>query len=360
MWRDWVVTAALVVTALVEGALRDDVPWRVLSTVMAVGLAVAVLWRRTHPLAVVVIAFGSAIVVQVAALLAGAGPVGLYTAALVLLLPYALFRWGAGSEMIPGLGLMLVAAVLGTAADFNGLGEAVAGFLVLLFPAALGASVRYRDYARRREIEQVTLHERGQLARELHDVVAHHVSAIAVRAQAGQLLAATDPQAAVDALRVVETEASRALAEMRAMVGVLRAGLPGDLAPQPAVDDIARMRRDRPAPRITVELGPGLEQLPPAVGSALYRIAQESVTNAVRHGQGASQVDVLVRREAENVRVTVRDDGALAPGAWGASGYGLVGMSERAALLGGAFRAGPQPDGGWLVDAVIPADGRRR
>ena len=96
--------------------------------------------------------------------------------------------------------------------------------MVLLFPAVLGAAVRYRTNFRHRSLEQVRLRERERLARELHDTVAHHVSAIAVRAQAGQVVATTRPAAAVEALRVIEAEASRTLAEMRAMVGVLRDG----------------------------------------------------------------------------------------------------------------------------------------
>jgi signal transduction histidine kinase len=360
VWWDWLLTGGLAVTAVLEALLRADVPWRGASLALALGHAVLLLWRRTHPLLVVLLAFGAATVLTVPAAVVGAGPVGLNSSAVLLLLPYSLFRWGAGREMVIGQAVILVAAVTGIAADWTGPGEAAAALVALLFPAALGASVRYRDRAFRREVEQVTLRERGQLARELHDVVAHHVSAIAVRAQAGQLLAATEPDAAVEALRVVEGEASRALAEMRAMVGVLREGLPAELAPQSGLTDIRRLGREEPAPRITVEIGPHLDDLTQPVASALFRIAQESVTNAVRHARDASRVDVDVRKEASGVRIRVRDDGAGAPEGWGTSGYGLVGMNERATLLGGVLRAGPQPDGGWLVDATLPADGRPR
>ncbi len=88
----------------------------------------------------------------------------------------------------------------------------------------------------------------------------------------------------------------------------------------------------------------------------MFRIAQESVTNALRHARGATRVIVRVTDEDGSIRIQVRDDGAGEPAGWG-TGYGLVGMNERAVLLGGRLTAGPQPDGGWLVDAVLPRGG---
>lgn len=361
VWRDWVLVGALVVTALLEGALREDVPWRPLAVVHAVALAALVPWRRTHPLGVVVLAFGSGLGLTVAAWTAGVDEsVGLHTAALVLLFPYALLRWGSGREAVAGVALMVVAAALAIAREYNGVGEAIAAPLVLLFPAVLGLEVRTLVQARRRELEQLRLEERGQLARELHDTVAHHVSAIAVRAQAGRVLAASDPAAAVDALGVIEDEASRTLAEMRAMVGVLRDGRTAELGPQQGVADIARLVRSEPAPRIDVRLPDDLGDLPPPVESALFRIAQESVTNALRHARGATVVEVRLSNDSEGVRIRVSDDGAPVSSARGAPGYGLIGMNERAVLLGGALTAGPQPTGGWVVDAVLPRNGVHR
>src|SRR5262245_2689467 len=189
VWRDWVLVAALVPTAVLEGLLRQDVVWRPVAIALAVGLVFTLLFRRTHPLAAVAVAFGALIVVEVAAFLGGAGPVGLYTNAYVLLLPYALFRWGSGREATIGLAVILIAYVLGVVEDYTGAADAVAGFVFGLFPAVLGAAVRYQATSRFRELEQVKLREREQLARELHDTVAHHVSGIAIRAQAGRLLA---------------------------------------------------------------------------------------------------------------------------------------------------------------------------
>jgi signal transduction histidine kinase len=359
VWRDWVLVGGLVPTAVLEGVLRDDVAWRPVVTLLTVALAVALLWRRTHPLGVVVLGFGQALGLTVAAWALGVdGEVGLNTMVLVVLLPYSLLRWGSGREVVAGYALVLTAAVLGIARQYTGVGDAVAASLVLLLPALLGVSVRWRTHARRRELEQLKLEERGQLARELHDIVAHHVSAIAVRAQAGRVVAASDPAAAVDALGVIEDEASRALAEMRAVVGVLRDGRAADLAPQRGVADIAGLGRAEPSPRIDVEVPADLGDLTPPIQSALFRIAQESVTNAVRHARGATLVEVRLTEEDDRVRIRVRDDGGPATAGRG-MGYGLIGMSERAALLGGVLEAGPQPSGGWVVDAVLPRNGAR-
>ncbi|MFN7152038.1 MAG: sensor histidine kinase [Microthrixaceae bacterium] len=354
VWWDWVLVAVFVVTAILESVLREEVPWRPLVLLHAVTMAVVVPWRRTHPLLVVVLGFGSGALLGAADLAFDAdGYVGLNTAALVLIFPYALLRWGSGREVVIGLAVMLVAGSAGIAADYNGVGEAVAGGLALLFPAVLGLAVRWQAHARRRELEQLKLEERGQLARELHDTVAHHVTAIVVRAQAGRVLAASDPAAAVEALGVIEDEASHTLMEMRAMVGVLRDGRPADLVPHRGVVDIVGLGRVEPVPRIDVEVPADLGDLPPVTGSALFRIAQESVTNSLRHARGATRVEVRLSNDDDRVRIMVRDDGAPVPALRG-TGYGLIGMNERAALLGGELEAGAHPSGGWVVDAVLP------
>ncbi len=216
--------------------------------------------------------------------------------------------------------------------------------------------MRYRANSRLREEDQVKLLEREQIARELHDTVAHHVSAIAVQAQAGRALAATQPEAAEGILEVIEEEASRALAEMRIMVGALRRGEGPDLAPQRGVADIERLAHsagDRP--RVDVELSGDLDDLGPSVGAAMYRLAQESITNALRHARHATRIEVCVAGDEDCVRLTVRDDGD--PSLLGAAsswGFGLVGMAERVKLLGGTFEAGPSPGRGWAITAMLP------
>jgi signal transduction histidine kinase len=356
------VVAVLVSTAVLEGILRADAAWRPVALVLAVALVFPLLWRRTHPLAVVTVIFGAVIVLNLATLIDGpATSVGLYTMIYVLLVPYALLRWGSGREVMIGLSIIVVAGVLGIASDFNGFGEAAAGFVFLMFPAVLGGLVRFWTTSRTREIDQARLREREQLARELHDTVAHHVSAMVIRAQAGRVVAPSDPGAALDALRVIEDEGSRTLAEMRIMVGALRDREDADLAPQYTVADIERLAGSLDdEPRVQVRLTGDLDALSPAVGAATFRIAQESVTNALRHARNATRIDVQVVGGDHAVRLTVRDDGERVHASSIAPGYGVVGMTERAALLGGTLAAGPRPDRGWVVDALLPRAGPGR
>ncbi len=361
VWRDWVLVGVLVPAAVLESLFRDDVTGRPAALVITVAVITGLLWRRTHPLPVVAGAFGVMGASAMASLLGAGESVVLYSAAAVMLLPYALLRWASGREAVIGLAIIVVVGAVCIAADFTGVVDAVGGMVVLLFPAVLGASVRYATGSRLRELDQVRLREREELARGLHDTVAHHVSAIAIQAQAGRALAASRPAAAVEALEVIEEAASRTLTEMRSMVGALRRpGEAPDLLPQRGLADIERLALlTGDGPRVDVELSGDLDDLRPAVEAAVYRLAQESITNAVRHARTATRIAVSVTGENGCVRVTVRDDGAAVAfgGAGSAQGYGLVGMTERAALLGGALEAGPDPAGGWAVRAVLPRNG---
>jgi signal transduction histidine kinase len=354
VWRDWALVAVLVPWSLVETLLRQDPAWRPLVLAVSVVIALALLWRRTHPLAAVAVAFGTLIAFDVARIFAIDGT-GLNSIAAVLVLPYSLFRWGAGREAASGLGMILVWLAVTLAAVPTGPAEVVAGYGFFLFSAALGTSIRYYAKARVRDIEQAKLRQRNQLARELHDTVGHHVSAIAIQAQAGRALAASHPDRALATLETIEEAASRTLEEMRAMVGVLRDGAEPDFAPHPGVADIEKLARSVGGwPRVDVQLSGDLDDLDPSVGVALYRIAQEAVTNAVRHARHATRVTIHAADEGEQARLTVRDDGDASATGHTPPGYGLVGMAERASLLGGTLQAGPDPDGGWTVDAVLP------
>jgi signal transduction histidine kinase len=355
VWRDWVLVGALIPAAVIEGILRPDLPWRVLSVAVTAALVPTLLWRRTRPLAMVAVGFG----ICGLALLVTRGQFAMDTSAYLLLLPYCLYRWGSGREAVAGSGIVLANVVLSVLVGNISRTDAVGAFIVLFAVIALGSALRYRARARQREVDQVKLLERERLARDLHDTVAHHVSAMAIRAQAGLATVASNPGAAAEALRVIESEASRALAEMRAMVRVLRRDEPADRAPAPRVVDLAGLADGtRSGPAVEVELLGDIEHLPPPVGTAVFRIAQESVTNARRHARHATRVRVRVAVDGATVRLRVRDDGepvTARPG--GAPGYGIAGMVERAGLLGGVCEAGPDPDGGWTVSAVLPRDG---
>jgi signal transduction histidine kinase len=357
--RDWVLVGALMVTALLEGVLRDDVAWRPVVTIVTVGLAPILLWRRTHPLACVVVGFGTGTALGLASQLAGIPGVGLNTMIYILVLVYALVRWGSGRQIVIGLAVVLVAAVLSVATDYTGPAELFGGFGVLVAAAAGGAAFRYRADSRRRALDQIRSQERVGLARELHDIVAHHVSAIAVQAQAGRAMAKQRPEAGLEALAAIEGEASRTLAEMRAMVRVLRDGAPAEYAPRPGVADLISLARRDSVPVVDVELPDGLDQLPLQVDTAVYRLAQEALTNALRHARDASRVEIRIVEGAGRLRLRVTDDGQIDPARPASHGFGLLGMTERVQLLGGTLRAGPAPEGGWTVDAELPTKVRR-
>ncbi len=359
--RDWALVGVVVAAAVLEGLLRPDVAWRPLVVLEAVALAFALPWRRTRPLDVVAAGFGAVILLDVVAVvMGGRGEVGLYAMTYLLLLPYALYRWGSGREVVFGTAIALGAYGVSVLRDAPQLSDAVGGFVVLTLPAVLGLLVRNWSTSRARELDTMRARERALLARELHDTVAHHVSAMVIRAQAGRVVAATRPLAAVEALELIETEGSRTLAEMRAMVTALRDTDDAELAPVRRIADIERLgaSADGPTVRVTTSGVPG--GVSPAVEAALYRIAQEAVTNALRHARKARQICVDVRGQDGLVRLTVTDDGEPVPAARLGTGYGIVGMTERAKLLGGTLTAGAGEDRGWVVDAALPASGAGR
>jgi hypothetical protein len=358
VWRDWLLVSGAAGTAMAEVVLRQDMVWRPLGIVVGLTLALTMLWRRVRPLAAVGLGFGGLMVVDLAAVVVGGEPFSLYAGAFVVVLVYSLFRWGTSRQTAAGLAIVLLEWLVAVTTDFPGVVDAAGGLVVLLFPAALGVLVRYRRIVRTQRFERVRFHEREMLARELHDTVAHHVSAIAIQAQAGRFLASSrDLDGAARALEVIEGEASRTLAEMRSMVGSLRRGNgTREVFAQRGVADIeglATVEGDQ-GPRIDVEQCGDLDDLRPSVEAALYRVAQESITNAKRHARHATRVHVLVDGGAGTVRLSVSDDGERSLSNSRVPGYGLVGMAERVTLLGGTLEAGPGADHGWTVHAVIP------
>jgi signal transduction histidine kinase len=246
-------------------------------------------------------------------------------------------------------------------AESTSLAETVAGYAFFLFAAALGAATRFRARIRTRDIDQAKAREREQLARELHDTVAHHVSGIAIQAQAGRAVAAAHPERAVEALATIEDAATRTLTELRAIVGVLRVPQDTEFAPQPGMAEVEQLAtHGQTRPCVEVTLSGELDDLSPAVGSAIYRLAQESITNARRHARHATRVAVAVTGDTDQVRLTVVDDGSTSTTGRAPAGYGLVGMRERATLLGGTFHAGPTAGPGWRVEAILPRTGTPR
>lgn len=357
VWRDWALVAAVVVGVVLELTLREDLKQPVLSAAVALGLLPTLLWRRTHPLATVAVGFGTAAGVDVVLLATGGAPLDMFSQIYVILLPYCLVRWGSGREIVVGGAAIVVSATLGFWVSWSGIGDLIGGTLFLGSTMVLAGAVRTQLGAQERRREQAKSEERVQLARELHDTVAHHVSAIAIQAQAGRALAASNPDAPAEALEVIEAEASRTLSEIRAMVRVLRNQEPADYAPQPGVADLEQLAGAAPSgPLVEVSLTGDIERLSPAVDAAVFRIAREAVINALRHARNATRVDVRVEANGTSVRVRVRDDGEPVSLAAYDPGFGVTGMVERAALLGGTCLAGPAPERGWSVEATLPRE----
>ncbi|GGM61365.1 histidine kinase [Dactylosporangium sucinum] len=197
--------------------------------------------------------------------------------------------------------------------------------------------------------------ERNRIAREMHDVVAHHMSLIAVRAETAVYRIEGVPPAVAEELAAIASTSREALGEMRRLLGVLRgADQPAPTEPQPVLDDLAGLVRDAREAGVEVTFVPlpGAE-VPPAVGLAAYRIVQEALSNARRHAAGAP-VRIALTRDRGALRVRVHNRPGVAEDGGGA-GHGLLGMRERAAAAGGSLTAGPVADG-YLVEALLPLD----
>lgn len=235
-----------------------------------------------------------------------------------------------------------------------------------LLAAGLAAAVGAGLYLRRVDDTQIqqTLQarhdERLAIARELHDVVAHHVTGIVVQAQAARMVADTRPDATVAALGAIESAGAEALTAMRRMVGALReedAAAP--ISPAATLADLRLIAERTTALGLPVRLhvDGNASDLPPELAVSIHRVVREALTNAQRHAVGATLVDVAVVIGGELVRVIVRDNGHAGRPSKDRSGFGITGMAERVSALGGRFRAGPLKSGGWQILAELPFTG---
>ena len=197
--------------------------------------------------------------------------------------------------------------------------------------------------------------ERLRIARELHDVVAHSIGVIAVKAGVANHVLAVRPQEAGEALKVIETASRAALAEMRHLLGALRSGTVDevvDLRPAPGLSDVDELVERARAAGVEVDARiRGVAGLPEGIDRSAYRIVQEALTNVIRHAAPAGCV-LVVEVDGGELRIDVTDDGR-ATGTF-ADGHGLIGMRERVALYGGVFDARPLADRGFAVRARIP------
>lgn len=272
------------------------------------------------------------------------------------------------------VGVWVVTAAAGAALHLVAPDRAADSALLLSILGAvvlvIGAAVRERGEATRRLAEQETiseaeraqrtlLEERTRIARELHDVVAHHMSVITVQADSAPYRISGLSEPAQEEFASIAAAARESLGEMRRLLSVLRSdGTEGDRAPQPGLDRLqqlveATVRAGLPA---ELSLAAELGEVPPAVDLSAYRIVQEALANVVRHAPGA-RTQVSVRAAAGHLNVLVVNGPApkpVAPLESAGTGHGLVGMRERVRLTGGTLDTGPLPDGGFRVAARMP------
>jgi len=338
----------------------------VLAVLLTLGATLPLAVADARPRTVTVVSFVCALVAIAlgypASLAAIAPLIALGIAAFLIDRPEAIALGLAGAVGI------LVAGLLGSA-NLNAAGV-VYNIVVVVLVVMLGIGIRtQRRYAqalesRTRELEELRdverreaiAQERLRIARELHDIVGHALAAITLHAQVARRRLTGDQKPLSEPLDEIVELSTSALAQTRETVGLMRRdGDPTELGPLPTLDDLDDLIAGLRTADARIELvrdGAGGAAVPGRVQSAGYRIAQEALSNFIKHA-GAARAVVTVRHAPRELTVEVRDDGAhsaqpVRPGS------GISGMRERAAALGGTLEAGPQPDGGWAVTARFP------
>ncbi|MET8570907.1 histidine kinase [Streptomyces sp. NPDC004783] len=256
--------------------------------------------------------------------------------------------WGLALAPVAGVAMLL--ALAGCAAGCGAL-------LARWAPALLGPSPEARVAAA--EARAADLAVRNRLARELHDSVGHALSAVGLQASAARRVLDTDPEFAREALAAIEDTVRRTVGELDAVLGVLReSDAPGDApAPTLAADLDGLLRRTRAGgARVTASVAAEPEALPPPVSREAYRIVQEGLSNALRHGGAAVAVALRIDVVDDHLRITVENPLGAARGPRPGGGHGLRGIADRARLLGGAAEAGGA-DGVWRLHARLPLKG---
>ncbi len=284
----------------------------------------------------------------------------------------ALYRLGRSGSQLLAAGLALPFLVLALAGPTGLEARTLTVLLAALGPAAAwaGAARRARSEAAEHNaareviagtlVEHTARGERARVSRELHDVVAHHISMIAVQAETARLTTAGMPAAGAQRLSAIGDTARAALTEMRRLLGVLREDTQASVAdrqPQPRLlqlNELLDEARDASGSGIRLIVRGHMAALDPGIELAAYRIVQEALTNARRHAESAA-VDVELHYTADALRLRVRDNGPGPPPATPPSGgHGLLGMRERAAAVGGELRTGSAYGGGFAVEATLP------
>jgi signal transduction histidine kinase len=352
-----VVALVSVASIVVDDRNEPDVRLTGLGIVLLVVQLVPLVWRRRAPLAVAVVVTGAAVVYGVAEL---PDPAIMFAPALALY-TVAAYRPQPVSVAVAAGGAVAGTVALIVAADAD-VADVAVNYVVGITSWAVGLTVRgQREHTARVEAQRAddaqraATEERIRIARELHDVVAHHLSVIVVQAEAAQEVLATRPEQAGEAMETVADTARGALGELRRVLGVLRSD--ATLAPAPdlaAVDELVASVRQAGLD-VEVRTEGDARPLSGVVSLAAYRVVQEALTNVLRHA-AARRAEVALAYGDDALVVTVSDDGR-GPGdgaAAAAGGHGLAGMRERVAVLGGRLDAGPRAGGGFAVRARLP------
>ncbi|MEV5749284.1 sensor histidine kinase [Actinoallomurus sp. NPDC052308] len=373
---DALMSVLLTVTFITAMVLQGDDGVPKGPDVFSVGLSgVALLsltMRRRLPVSVL------AFMVGVCVLLTAMGYDMSAPAVAVLIATYTLAAHrGLATSLSVGVVTLLVfiALLVGVGADFW---PAVSNTILFVGVWWLGRSLRLRraylneleararrlERAREADARAARTEERSRIARELHDVVAHHVSVMTVQAGAARRILERDPDAVRDALTTIEQMGRTALGEMRRLVGVLRTEaepVRGELSPQPGVSDVGELVDHLRETGLQVQLWIEGESrsLSPGVDLAAFRLIQEALTNTLKHAGPQARAWVRIHYTDRQLMVEVEDDGrglAAGLGQNGSRGHGLVGMRERVALYGGDLRIGPRSGGGFEVRARFPLE----
>jgi signal transduction histidine kinase len=373
-WRDWDVIAALALLAVsqVEIWLLGSIDGPKAVMVPAMGaMTLSLAWRRRAPLVpplVLAIAFTAAMAAFAVSDDWPGQPNSLAMLAVWVVTAYSVAAYGGLPVAVLGLVVVGGISAMRAALDPGMEWEPVSSLFVLI-PWGAGLALRghrrqaaeLRELARQLEHEReeraraAVVEERTRIARELHDVVAHSVSVIAVQADAAEAALSRDPGRSREPLRVIKETAREALVEMRRLLGILRqAESELGLAPQPRMSQLGSLVEQTRRAGLPVDLAIEGEERPLPVGVDLsaYRIVQEGLTNVRKHA-GAARAWVKVRYGDRELDLAVLDDGEPAAKANG-PGHGLVGIQERVALLGGELRAGQRAEGGYELRARLP------
>jgi signal transduction histidine kinase len=231
------------------------------------------------------------------------------------------------------------------------------GMLGWIPAVAVGLVFRFADHSRRAAAEAIRREERLTLARELHDVVAHHITGIVLQAQAARMITRNSPRELDQTLDEIETAGTEAMTAMRRVVTLLRD--PDEAATtSPGPGEIADLVRrfDGYGPPVRLHLAADQQAWPPEMAATVCRVIQESLTNIARHAARARSADISVTQDQKQITVQITDDAPPGPSRFPhRGGHGLAGMRERVMALGGTLHAGPQPGAGWQVRATLPA-----